>query len=180
MAALGLLSATATAASYEFLLPLLLAAPFASVQLIYDGKGRSRELLPEIAGSIAMASVAASIALAGGWSRANALAMWGVLTARVVPAILYVRARLQQLHGQGTDAAPTILSHLAATAFVFALAWAGLVPKLAVAALLVMLLRAAFGLAERKTVTAKRIDLRELGFGAFTVFAVAAGYLFGW
>jgi hypothetical protein len=39
---------------------------------------------------------------------------------------------------------------------------------------------AALGFAERRPVTAKRIGLRELGFGALTVFAVAAGYMHAW
>src|SRR5205085_11943807 len=74
-AALGLLAAIKTAVGVEFLLPLALSAPLVSVQLIYDAKGRSRELLPEVAGSIAMASVAASVALAGGWTLAAALGL---------------------------------------------------------------------------------------------------------
>jgi hypothetical protein len=198
-AALALIAAFWTAGSVGFLLPLLLAAPLASVQLFYDAKGRSRELLPELAGSIAMASVAAALALAGGWSRPASLALWAVLAARVVPSVIYVRARLRQLHSQSAPAAtarsqaasdapeysqaelvaPTYLSHLAATALVLALALAGLAPWLAVVAVSVLLLRAAFGVAERGEVTARRIGLREIGFGAFTVLAVALGYLFG-
>src|SRR5437764_8878495 len=58
-AALGLLAAIKTAVGGEFLLPLALSAPLVSVQLIYDAKGRSRELLPEVSGSIVLASVSA-------------------------------------------------------------------------------------------------------------------------
>ena len=157
-----------------------MAAPLASIQLIYDAKGRSRELLPEVAGSIAMASVAASLALAGGWSRPAAFSLWLVLAARIVPTILFVRARLRLLRGHAASAASVILAHSAATAIVLVLARVRLVPVLAVAASLVLLLRAAFGFTERRPITAKRVGLRELGFGAITVFAVAAGYLFGW
>jgi hypothetical protein len=103
-----------------------------------------------------------------------------VLAARVVPTILYVRARLRLLHGHAASVAFVILSHLAATVAVLALALLGLVPKLAAAALFILLLRAALGFAERRPVTAKRIGLRELGFGALTVFAVAAGYMHAW
>src|SRR2546423_1107036 len=180
VAALGFLAAIKTAASGEFLLPLVLAAPLASIQLIYDAKGRSRELLPELAGSIAMASVAASLALAGGWSRAPAFCLWLVLASRIVPTILFVRARLRLLRGHAASAASVILAHSAATAVVLVLARMRLVPVLAVAASLVLLLRAAFGFTERRPITAKRVGFRELGFGAITVFAVAAGYLFGW
>ena len=179
IATLGLVAAFKTAASGEFLLPLVLAAPLASIQLIYDTKGRSRELLPEVAGSIAMASVAASLALAGGWSRPLAFSLWLVLAARIVPTILFVRARLRLLRGHAACMASVILAHSAATAVVLALARMRLDPMPAVAASLVLLLRAAFGFTERRPITAKRVGLRELGFGAITVFAVAAGYLFG-
>jgi hypothetical protein len=178
-AALAVVAAFAASGSVEFLLPLLIAAPLACVQLIYDAKGRSRELLPELAGSVAMASVAASVALAGGWSRPAALALWALLAARVVPTIFYVRARLRLLHSRAASAAPTYYSHAAAVALASALAWAGLAPKLAAVAMLVLLLRAAFGVTERKPSTAKVIGLREIGFGVFTIFAVAAGDLFG-
>src|SRR5215216_5422232 len=67
VAVLGLLVALLAAPDRQFLWPLLLAAPLAAVQLISDAKGKSRALWPELAGSAAMAAVAASIALAGGW-----------------------------------------------------------------------------------------------------------------
>ncbi|MFL6257793.1 MAG: YwiC-like family protein, partial [Pyrinomonadaceae bacterium] len=67
VAAAGLLFAVLMADGYTFLWPLLLAAPLASVQLVYDAKGESRSLWPELAGATALAGVATSIALAGGW-----------------------------------------------------------------------------------------------------------------
>jgi hypothetical protein len=176
LAALGLLAALKTAASGEFLLPLVLAAPLASIQLFYDGRGRSRELLPEVAGSIAMASVAASVALAAGWPRPTAFGLWLLLAARVVPTILFVRARLRQLHGRTARPSPVLLAHVIALALVLASVLANVVPALAVAAFLVLLLRALHGFSERKAITAKRIGVRELVFGAMTVLAVALGH----
>src|ERR1044072_6957233 len=46
---------------YMFLLPLAVAAPLALVQLWYDAKGQSRGLVPEVAGSGALWSVACSL-----------------------------------------------------------------------------------------------------------------------
>jgi YwiC-like protein len=89
----GLLAASATAVNYQFLLPLLLAAPFATVQLAFDATGRSRALAPELAGSFGLAAVSTSIALSAGWPLPAAFGLWAVLAARVVPTILYVRAR---------------------------------------------------------------------------------------
>src|SRR5215213_6728311 len=62
----GLALAVFASADYTFLLPLAAAAPLAAVQLRYDAAGRSRGLLPEVAGSLAMGSVACSLALLGG------------------------------------------------------------------------------------------------------------------
>ena len=47
LALAGLLGAATTAVSYQFILPLLLAAPCAAVQLVYDATGRSRALAPD-------------------------------------------------------------------------------------------------------------------------------------
>jgi hypothetical protein len=166
---------------HTFLLPLFIAAPFALVQLVYDAKGRSRELLPELSGATAMAAVVASIALAGGWSVLPALALWLLLVAvRVVPSILYVRARLQINHGAQTAIAPVLLAHLAGGALTLALAWAGLAPLLAIVAALLLLLRAAFALSPLcPQVTAKQVGFSEIGFGLVTVLALALCYTLG-
>ena len=160
-----------------FLLPLVLAAPLASIQLGYDLSGRSRSLWPELAGSAAMAAVATSLALAGGWAFAPAFALWGVLAARVVPTILYVRAQLRRNHGQTSRTLPVLLLHFAGFVLVLSLASVRLLPVLAVGALALLLLRAAYGLRGRQHWSAKKIGLSELGFGALTVLAVVAGHL---
>jgi hypothetical protein len=176
----GLVFAVLAADDYTFLLPLLFAAPLAAVQLFYDARGESRDLWPELAGATALAGVATSIALAGGWTSAPAYGLWAVLIARAVPAILYVRARLNRLHGKRASGSTVIAGHVAAVAFVAALAWAKAVPLLAPAALAILLLRAVDGLAESDPgVTAKRIGMREILYGALTVALVAAGHWLG-
>src|SRR3954469_17295935 len=54
---------------HSFILPLMLATPFAFVQIFYDWSGRKRVLFAEVAGTMAISSIAAALALAGGWSR---------------------------------------------------------------------------------------------------------------
>ncbi len=180
IAALSLLTAIKTAASYEFLLPLLLAAPFALIQLIYDRASRSRALLPELAGATAMASIASSIALAGGWPRPAAFGLWAVLAARVVPTILYVRARLRMTRGQHTSPTAVLTMHLLALAVALALSWAKLVSVLAAVALFILLMRALLGFSEYdRAASARQIGIRELCFGAMTVIAVALGHFLG-
>jgi YwiC-like protein len=167
-----------TAPSYLFLLPLAVAAPLACAQLFYDAAGRSRSLLPEVAGSVGMASVAAAIALAGGASLPLALGLWAVLAARVVPTILYVRARLAELHGKEAARWPSLVAHAAALAFVAALAASKVAPWTAVALMLVLLARAAVGFARHWPATARRVGFSEIAFGALTVLSVAAGVWF--
>lgn len=175
----GFLLALAVAPSYEFLLPLMLAAPLGAVQLFYDAAGHSRGLLPEVAGSTAMASVAACIALAGGASPLVAMGLWVVLAARFVPAILYVRARLVKLHGKAAARWPSLLAHASALALVSALAWVKAAPWLSVALMLVMLARAGYGFAREWPSTAKRVGFSEIAFGVLTVLTVGAGVIFG-
>ena len=179
IAALGLLAAIKTASSYEFLLPLLLAAPLASVQLVYDRLSRSRALLPELAGATAMAAIASSIALALGWPRGIAFGLWAILAARVMPTICYVRARLKTLHGQEASKGIVIMMHVLALVVALTLRWTKLIPALAIIAFLILLARALFGFSEYdRAASAKRIGIRELGFGAMTVAAIALGHYF--
>lgn len=164
----------------EMLWPLVIAAPLAVVQLVYDSLGRSRSLLPELAGASALGAVASSLALAGGWRLAAAFALWAVLVARVVPTIMYVRARLMIAHGKKAALLPVLILHSAGFAIVFALAFKGLVPFLAVGAFGLLLLRSGLGFSERsRRVRAKRIGILELCYGAMTVLALAFGYAFG-
>jgi len=177
LAGLGL--ALYAAAGYVFLLPLAAAAPLGAVQLWYDAGGHSRGLLPELAGSLAMGSLAASLTLAGGGGWPLALGLWALLAARFVPAILYVRARLAGLHGKEAARWPSLLAHAAAHAGVVALAACGWLPWLAVAVTALLLTRAAYGFERRWPSTARRVGFAEIAFGALTVLAAAAGVALG-
>ena len=168
-----------SAKDYTFLLPLAAAAPLAAVQLWFDAAGRSRGLLPEVAGSVAMGAVAAALALAGGAAWPLALGLWALLAARFVPAILYVRARLAALHGKKPARWPSLLAHAVGHAAVVALAAFGFLPWLAVAATALLFARAAYGFARQWPTTARSVGFAEIAFGALTVFAAAAGVLWG-
>ncbi len=168
IATLGLALAIKTA-SAGLLLPLLFATPIAIGQLFYDALGRSRALPAELAGSISIGAVA------------TAFGLWIILAARNVPTILYLRARLRILHRKSASPGVVIIVHVLAVLIVLGPARAGVVPFLAVAALVILLLRAVIGFSQSGTrVTAKKLGLRELGFGAMTVFAVVLGHVVGW
>ena len=170
-----------TTARTPFLLPLLLAAPFAVIQFIYDAKGSSRALLPELAGATGIASVVAAITLAGGHTSPVAFALWAVMTARVIPTILYLRIRLRRLRGMAASSYVPLAAHVAAVLLGTAIATTGTLSVLSVGALLMLLARAVTGLRSRDmTVRAKTLGLRELIYGAVFVIAVFAGNRFGW
>src|SRR5215813_10228873 len=66
---------------HQFILPLLAAMPFAFVQVAHDWIGRRRALISELAGAIAISSLAPSIALSGGWSAKASIALWAIMIA---------------------------------------------------------------------------------------------------
>lgn len=71
-------------------------APLVAVELWFDMRSRSRRLIPELAGSIGIGSIATSIALADGASTRVAWGLWVVVAARSVAAIPYVRTQIQR------------------------------------------------------------------------------------
>lgn len=163
------------------LLPLLCALPLMLVQLLYDSFGRSRSLAAEMAGVISTGAFAGAIVIAGGWPTATAFALWGIIAARSVPTVLYLRARLRLLRRKPASRTAVVVSHVAACAAAIVLAWRGLVPMLAILSTVMLLVRAVVGFAESgKRVSAKRLGVRELCLGALVVFMVAIGYRAGW
>ena len=176
LAILGLALAIKTGGS-GFLLPLLFAAPGAILQLVYDSIGRSRALIPEVAGSISTGAVATAIAMVGNWPHPLAFGLWVILAARAVPTILYVRARLRLLHGKQASRSGVIGVHFLAVLVVISLVIVQLAPVIAVLAMLILLLRTIIGFSKNdRQVTAKRLGLREVVFGVLTILLVAGGY----
>ena len=157
-----------------FVVPLLLAMPLGIVQLKYDWTGRRRALLSEIAGAAAVASLAAAIALCGGWPAAAAFALWAIMIARAVPAILYVRTYLARRHSRASSALPMLFAHIIGIIGVAILASSGFAPRLAVVAMIVLLVRAVITL-NALQVTAKQLGFSEIAFGAVTTFMVILG-----
>jgi hypothetical protein len=166
----------------ESLLPLVVAAPLVLVQLIYDGLGRSRRLMPEIAGALAVGSISSAIALAGGWPRATAYALWILVACRHVPTILYLRVVLsrRRQRQQATVNGPVIAVQLLALLTVLVLFFFKIAPALAVVVSVILFVRAVIGLFSQTALTPKRLGISEIVYGAFAVLTIGAGYWFGW
>jgi len=168
--------------SREALVPLVVAVPLVLVQLIYDGLGHSRKLMPEIAGALAVGSISSAIALAGGRPKATAYALWVIVACRHVPTILYLRVVLSRRRQREQIAAtgPVIAVQLLALFVVLVLFSFKIAPAVAVAVFVVLCVRAVIGLSNQTEPTPKKLGISEIVFGAITVLTISAGYLFGW
>ncbi len=164
--------------AHAFWQPIIIATPLALIQLSYDFKRRSRELVPEITGALALASVAPVLALADGWALDAAMAVWIILAARLIGTILYVRARLRLERGEDSAIAPAHLAHIVGLAAVSGLTVADLAPWLVIPALIILLARSFYGLSSFRgpAPRAAIIGVQEVIFGIITVVLVALGY----
>ena len=149
----------------QILIPLALVAPFAVVQLVCDARNRSRELVPELSGALAMSSIAGAIAIAGGMAIVPALGIAGIIAARTLPSILYVRNLLRH-----APAWPVVAMHGLALLLV---SW--FASLFAAAAMTMLLIRAVWGFTHEPP-RAQTIGWREIVFGVVTVALVAIGY----
>jgi len=158
-------------AGLKLLLPLALALPLVAFQFIYDVRRRGRALTPEIAGIVALGAVAASIALAADQSLALASALWCLALLRSIPTIFFVRAALGK-----TRRAASIALHLAAVAISISLWLLNLVPMTAIVAMVGLLCRAMNS--GSRVESARRVGIRELGYGAAATLLSGFGYHF--
>ncbi len=161
----------------EYFVPFALIIPFAIYQIYCDASRQSRQLLPELTGSIAISSSAAVIALAGGWTFPAAIALWGIFVARLIPSILYVRNRLKLEKGKEFLMFPVFAAHFLAFGFVGILAANGLGSKLTLAIFVLLFARAVIGLSPfRSKIKAMKIGIFEVIYGLLTVLSIIIGH----
>lgn len=172
----GLLVALRAATAFAFV-PLLAAVPLGVIQLVYDARHQGRQLLPELAGGVALAATAPTLVLLGGWTGPAAACLGLLLAVRVVTCVLYVRARLRAARGLASGRSWTLGAHVAGLLIAMALVFAADVPASVLAAFVVLLARAAYGLLSAPaSVRPQVIGFQELGFGALTTLLLALGY----
>ena len=173
---IGLALAVALA-GWAIMLPLFLALPLVFAMLASTIQNRGRDLIPELAGASALAVTASGIALAGDTSARIAFALWVILSARDLPSILYVRARLRLEKEKPFSWTLVFLANGIAVITVFALVLLDVVPLLALLALFILFARAMYGLSPyRRRVRTQTIGFLEMAYGLLVVIATALGY----
>jgi hypothetical protein len=164
-------------AHIETFIPFVIVIPLAIYQIYCDVLGRTRHLIPELTGAVAISSSAAVIALAGGWNYPAAFALWGIFIARLIPSIVYVRNRLRFEKGKEFSMIPIIVLHFIALGAIGMLAEIGLSSKLTVAVFVVLLGRAFFGLSPyHHKIKAVKIGIWEVIYGVLTVLSIIFGH----
>ncbi len=161
-------------AGWRFAWALAAAAPLAALALWFDLGKRSRDAGAEISGALALGAVATAIALAGGLAAPRAFALWGVLAARAVPTILFVRARLRLEKGQPAGIAGALVAHVIAIGWAALLVWRQLSPGTVLFAMAILLARAAWGLSPmRPRLKTWQLGVAEIGVGLVVVICAA-------
>ncbi len=155
--------------------PIFGIAPLLLVELSYDIRSRSRRLIPELAGAVGIAGVAAMMALAGGLDTAVALGLWAVLAGRAIAAIPTIRSQVLKLHGRPTNDVQPVVADLVALALVAATAVAEPALLAGAVAVAVAIVAQRALIAWAPTERAVVLGIRQTVMGLAVVIATAVG-----
>ncbi len=178
LALAGLVGALVTADA-RFLIAYAVAVPFATVALYADSRSKSRTLVAELAGSIAMGSTVTAIALADGWGVVDAFGLWLVLIARGVAAISLVRGQIRRVHAKPVGERAIYATQWIVVAVMVLAAVLGAVPWLGVAAIAGIGVLAYVSLA-RPPVEARVVGWTQIATGVTVVLLTSLGVWLGW
>lgn len=173
LAGIGAFTAVATTvAGWEWLIPAAVAIPLVVVELWFDIRSRSRRLIPQLFGTIGIASVAAAIVIAGEGEPELAVAAWLVLGGRGLASVPFVRTQIRRLH-RGDLALGTTDTFQVVGALIALVAFA--IERSVVAGSLSVVVLAAAQMVwlKRPVAPAKVTGLRQMAFGFAVVGATA-------
>jgi YwiC-like protein len=170
----GAVTVAVSQAGLAWATPTVIAAPLVAVEISFDVRSRGRRLLPELCGAIGIASVAASIVIAGGRNGGLAAGLWLILAARAVGAIPFVRVQILRLRRGVGPVWQSDVSQAASVA-VAAIAVAS-DRRLVVAAVCIVMLACVQSIwVRRDPIPAKRLGLRQMAMGLALVAATVIG-----
>ena len=177
--AVGLTGALLTASITSFV-PFLFVLPLVALQNYYDIFRRSRHIVPELAGAVAISASVACITLAGGLALPNALALWAIFVLRLISSILYVRERLLLEKGKPFSRELPATAHVLSLVVVVILVSFDLASVLTLLVMAVLLHRSISGLSPTRTkLKAMQIGIYEVIYGAVLVASIIAGHFLG-
>jgi hypothetical protein len=159
-----------------FLVPALLAAPFALVALRADAHSRNHALLAELSGAISMSATVAVITVSSGWDLLPSLGLWLVLAARDVAAIVLVRGQVRRSRGKSVATTRIYLVQIGSIVTIALAAALGMVPWLSVLAVSLVGVVAVISL-NRPPIPARTIGWAQMALGLAVVLVTAAGVL---
>lgn len=154
-----------SASNPMWIIPLLTAAPFAVLQFAYELRNDGRNLVSEIVGALVLAASAPAILLAADREPLLAGLAWGALALRIIPSILYVRARLRWTHGKTVRRQIPVILHLGVVGIGLLLWVIGLANAAIFIAAGLLLARAIYGLYFSPPVAARVVGFQEVFFG---------------
>lgn len=164
-------------ARWAFWPALLVALPLAAYQLIADVRKQSRSLLAELAGATALAALAPVITLSLGWPIVASFGLMGLLAARNITSIIYVRARVRRVRRQPVSITPSLVVQWLGLIGIGLSIWLGWLPWIAIIAMLLLLVRAHYTLLRPETATqAKIIGFHEMAVGIAVVLITCLGF----
>lgn len=164
-------------ASTSIFWPVVAAAPFAIIQLLFDARGRSRHVIAELCGAAAMSAAASVVALAAGWPLMRAAALSVLMLCRSIPAVLYVRARLRLERGEKRVRTLPTAAHIVALVALVAIGERTLMPVFVLLPFAFLLVRGVVGLSPwRQTLAPKQIGYREVAYGAAVILVIVVAY----
>jgi hypothetical protein len=178
-AAAAIAGAVAAADDGSLLLPLAAATPPAAVQVWADATLRSRDLIPELVGGVALGAVATSIALAGGLDASDAWALWLVPAGRTVSSVPFVRAQIRRTRNQPPRSGTVLVVDAAVVAVMMAAAWFGTISWLAAGAMALLWVWSAIWL-RRPPIPTRTLGWTQIVIGFVVVAMAAVGYHAGW
>jgi hypothetical protein len=174
----GIVGATVTAAA-SFWQPLVLATPLAAIAIYADAHSRSRTVVAEMAGSIAMGATVTMIVLADGWELAPAFGLWLVLAARAVTTVALVRGQIRRVHERPTGERSILAIQVAAVVVMVVAAIAAVVPWMSVVAIAAIGVLAYVSL-RRPPVAARTVGWTQIVVGLGVVVLTAIGVWLPW
>jgi hypothetical protein len=169
----GLATVALVLAGPAWLVPVAAAAPLVALELWFDVRSRGRRLVPELAGSVGICSVAAAVAIAGGASTALAVALWLILAARAVATVAFARVQVMRFRRGPVPTASSDWSQVVGTAI--AMAAVTVAPEVVAGAVVIVVVALVqLALVRRPPVAPKVLGFTQLGIGLGLVAATAA------